>query len=105
MKNNINEDLQVFNKLALEFLKDEKINPIAPQIEIEELKKEIDIKLNYEPTDSTKYINILKSIVLKTPKTSSKLFFNQLFGGRHSKSVLGELLAFTTPFTRWRAVA
>jgi sulfinoalanine decarboxylase/sulfinoalanine decarboxylase/aspartate 1-decarboxylase len=31
--------------------------------------------------------------LLKSTKSSSKLFFNQLFGGRHSKAVLGDLLA------------
>ena len=32
-------------------------------------------------------------MILSTPKTSSKLFFNQLFGGRQPKAVLGELLS------------
>jgi sulfinoalanine decarboxylase/sulfinoalanine decarboxylase/aspartate 1-decarboxylase len=39
------------------------------------------------------YKKILKKLLLKSTKSSSKLFFNQLFGGRHSKAVLGDLLA------------
>ena len=36
---------------------------------------------------------VLKDLVLKTPKTASNRFFNQLWGGRNSKAVLGDLLA------------
>lgn len=93
MRNNINEDLKVFNEIAKMFLKDEITHPVSGQTEMKKLQKEIDISLNYNPLDNKKYIQILKEIVLKTPKTSSRLFFNQLFGGRHSKAVLGELLA------------
>ena len=31
--------------------------------------------------------------MLISPKSSSSLFFNQLYGGRHSKAVLGDLLS------------
>ena len=44
-------------------------------------------------TDDTEFYQILKEVIKETPKTSSKRFFNQLFGGRHSKSVIGDLLA------------
>ena len=36
---------------------------------------------------------VLKDVLVSTPKTATNLFFNQLFGGRQSKAVLGDLLA------------
>jgi sulfinoalanine decarboxylase/sulfinoalanine decarboxylase/aspartate 1-decarboxylase len=36
---------------------------------------------------------LLREILLSTPKTATNLFFNQLFGGRQSKAILGDLLA------------
>ncbi len=36
---------------------------------------------------------VLKDVLIATPKTATNLFFNQLFGGRQSKAVLGDLLA------------
>ncbi|MFB0923878.1 MAG: aminotransferase class V-fold PLP-dependent enzyme, partial [Vicingaceae bacterium] len=39
------------------------------------------------------FVKVLEDLVLKTPKTSTNAFFNQLFGGRNSKAVLGDLLA------------
>ena len=32
-------------------------------------------------------------MLFSAPKTAANYFFNQLFGGRHSKGVLGDLLA------------
>ena len=37
--------------------------------------------------------NLLRDVIVSTPKTATNLFFNQLFGGRQSKAVLGDLLA------------
>ena len=42
-----------------------------------------DIKLDKEGVSQRKFKDSLKQLILKTPKSSSKLFFNQLFGGRH----------------------
>jgi len=36
---------------------------------------------------------LLREVIVSTPKTATNLFFNQLFGGRQSKAVLGDLLA------------
>ena len=55
--------------------------------------KEIDLKLDKRPLDNEKYKKLLKQLINSTPKSSSKQFFNQLYGGRHSKAVLGDLLA------------
>lgn len=89
----INRELDVFNDIAQALLADEEANPIAPVVPAKELHNEFSIELNEEPIPDSAFDKALKEIVLSTPKTSSKLFFNQLFGGRQPKAVLGELLS------------
>jgi sulfinoalanine decarboxylase/sulfinoalanine decarboxylase/aspartate 1-decarboxylase len=93
MSNNIKEDLQLFNELINAFLEDEQSNPISESISPSEVFDVLDITLNNSPAIDADFQFALKDLLLKSPKSSSKLFFNQLFGGRHSKAVLGDLLA------------
>lgn len=93
MTNNMKDDLKLFNKIVKAFLNAEKKEPVTRQIPPEKIFSKLDLNLEYEPAKNQKFIDALKDLVLATPKTSSELFFNQLFGGRHSKAVLGELLA------------
>ena len=93
MLNNITEDLVLFNELIAAFLEDELQNPITEYISPKDVEKVLDIKLRKEGMADNEFKNSLKQLLLKSSKSSSKLFFNQLFGGRHSKAVLGDLLA------------
>lgn len=93
MNNNIVEDLELFNEIIKEFLNEEKTTPASKFISPENIMKEIDLKLDKRPLDNEKYKKLLKQLINSTPKSSSKQFFNQLYGGRHSKAVLGDLLA------------
>ncbi len=93
MSNNIREDIELFNQIVDNLLVDEINNPLAKRIKPENLHQEIDLSLNDKPSLDNDFKENLKKLILSTPKSSSKLFFNQLFGGRHSKGVLGDLLA------------
>ena len=93
MQNNIEEDLKLFNKLANDFLKEEKIKPLSNYIKPEDLYDKIDLTLDDKPAIDNDFKKTLHQLILSTPKSSSKYFFNQLFGGRHSKAILGDLLA------------
>ena len=90
-KNNISKDILQFIKIVNELISTENNEPVFK--EPEELLKAVDISFSDNPTDDTEFYQILKEVIKETPKTSSKRFFNQLFGGRHSKSVIGDLLA------------
>ena len=92
MQNNIQEDLKLFNILVQEFLASEKNQPTANYIPVGQIKNKVDLKLNDKGISKTRFQELIRQVLLKTPKTSSKVFFNQLFGGRHSKAVLGDLL-------------
>ena len=93
MKNNIHKDLKLFNDLVAFFLEEEIKNPVAKYIAPTDVEKEFELKLGEEGIDAKDLRSSLKKLLLQSPKSSSKLFFNQLFGGRHSKAVLGDLLA------------
>ena len=93
MSNNIKADLALFNELVTDFLEEETENPVAKYISPTRLSKELDIRLDSEGTAESELKNSLKELLLRSTKSSSKMFFNQLFGGRHSKAVLGDLLA------------
>ena len=80
MQNNIEEDLKLFNKLANDFLKEEKLKPLSNYIKPEDLYDKIDLSLNDYPAIDSDFKNTLKELILSTPKSSSKYFFNQLFG-------------------------
>ena len=89
----IDKELDVFNQIAKALFTDEQENPISEVIPPNKLAARLSIELNEEAIPDGVFEKTLKEIILKTPKTSSKLFFNQLFGGRQPKAVLGELLS------------
>ena len=93
MSNNIRADLKLFNQIVDRFLNEEASKPLANRISPKNLNSEIDLSLDDNPSLDNDFRKNLEKLILSTPKSSSKLFFNQLFGGRHSKGVLGELLA------------
>ena len=89
----LNNDLQLFNELVEILLKEEELHPVANRIEAEELYNTLDLSLNEAPMIDDQLKNVLQEVIIATPKTSTNLFFNQLFGGRQGKAILGDLLA------------
>jgi len=87
------KDLALFNKIANLLLKDEVEQPIVKPIPPEELYDSLDISLAATPASEAFFEETLEKLVLSTPRTATRLFFNQLFGGRNSKATLGDLLA------------
>ncbi len=89
----MHNDLKLFNELAEFLLSEEVSQPVATPIDTKVLYETIDIELKDEPTIDEAFKSTLKDIIKSTPKTASKAFFNQLFGGRMSRATLGDLLA------------
>ena len=85
--------LTLFNEIANKLLVDEEQNPVAEFVSSEELFKKIDLELSENPIDEVRFKSALENLVLKTPRTATNAFFNQLFGGRNDRAVLGDLLA------------
>jgi sulfinoalanine decarboxylase/sulfinoalanine decarboxylase/aspartate 1-decarboxylase len=89
----LSSDLELFNELVEVLISEEENNPVADRIEANELYKTIDLSLNNNPMVDDEFKNTLKDVLVSTPKTATNLFFNQLFGGRQSKAILGDLLS------------
>ena len=86
-------DIALFSELCDVLFNAETHQPVAIPIETSELYNELDLSLKDEGVVDQHLKDILKSVIKSTPKTASKSFFNQLFGGRVGKAALGDLLA------------
>ncbi|EDP71509.1 Pyridoxal-dependent decarboxylase [Flavobacteriales bacterium ALC-1] len=87
------KDINIFIELVEQLLLEEKSQPVAKPIPTSDLYNQLDLSLNENGLIDDDLKNILKDIIKSTPKTASKSFFNQLFGGRIGKAALGDLLA------------
>lgn len=89
MEKNISEFLKLTQKLK----DDEEKNPVADFIPSNELYEKLDLSLNNEAISDEAFLKSLEELILATPRTATNAFFNQLFGGRNGKAVLGDLLS------------
>ncbi|MEO0470944.1 MAG: aminotransferase class V-fold PLP-dependent enzyme [Bacteroidota bacterium] len=89
----LKQDLALFNELVEHLLTEEETHPVAKRIEANKLYETLDLSLPEHPTVDHAFRSTLAEVLAATPKTATNLFFNQLFGGRQSKAVLGDLLA------------
>lgn len=89
----ISNDLVLFNELVEVLINEEEAHPVAGRIDSNKLYDSIDLSLNATPMVDDALKTVLKDVLVSTPKTATNLFFNQLFGGRQGKAVLGDLLA------------
>lgn len=85
--------LQIFQKISSELMQEEAKEPVARHIPSKDLYQTLDLDLKEESLGESEFETILRSLVLATPRTATKGFFNQLFGGRNEHAILGELLA------------
>jgi sulfinoalanine decarboxylase/sulfinoalanine decarboxylase/aspartate 1-decarboxylase len=85
--------LDTFNSIVTDLLKDEAIKPVADFVPSGELFERLDLDLKDDPITEDELKAALRELVMKTPRTATHAFFNQLFGGRNDKAVLGDLLA------------
>ncbi|MEC8853900.1 MAG: cysteine synthase, partial [Bacteroidota bacterium] len=86
MSDSLKKDLALFNLIVEELLKEEKKNPVSSLINAEDLHDKVDFSLSEQACINQKFTQALKDLVLKTPKTATNRFFNQLWGGRNSKA-------------------
>ena len=87
------QSLAIFNRLVSALLADEAQSPVAEHIPSSQLYDRLDLKLRREGMSAPELEKSLKDLVFATPRTATHAFFNQLFGGRQEKAILGDLLA------------
>ena len=85
--------LDLFHRITNELLDDEIQNSVSEFIPSDSLYERMDLQLGRKGISENEIEEVLKDLVLKTPKTATNAFFNQLFGGRNETAVLGDLLS------------
>jgi glutamate/tyrosine decarboxylase-like PLP-dependent enzyme len=85
--------LDLFQQLFTELIEDEKTNTVAKHIPSDKLYETLDLSLKAHPLSEEEFEKVLKELVFTTTRTATTGFFNQLFGGRNEKAILGDLLA------------
>ncbi len=58
----------------------------------EAIRERVPLQIEDEPTPQDELMEILKAIVIRTPKTANRLFFNQLFGGKEDLAVVADMM-------------
>lgn len=89
----MDENLKEFITITQKLTQDEKKQAVANHIPSSALFDTLDLSLSDEGIDDEKFMKALEELVLATPRTATNAFFNQLFGGRNGKAVLGDLLS------------
>ncbi|MBX2827398.1 MAG: aminotransferase class V-fold PLP-dependent enzyme [Flavobacteriaceae bacterium] len=87
------KSLELFQKIVHNLLEDEKKNPVAEFVPADALFERMDLALEEHPISEEDLATLLQDLVFKTPRTATNAFFNQLFGGRNDKAILGDLLS------------
>ncbi len=86
-------ELDVFRQITDALLADEKKNPVVPPISPDQILSILDLELSQQGITDEEFVNALQELILKSPRTTTSGFFNQLFGGRNARATLGDLLA------------
>jgi sulfinoalanine decarboxylase len=87
------KELRFFSQLVEKLIQMEETNLVSEPIPTDQVIEKLNLEFEEEGINDEDWEKLIENVALNTPKTASKLFFNQLFGGRQPKSVLGDLLA------------
>lgn len=86
-------DIKLFTEIVEKLQHHEEHEPVTTPLTPEELRTQIDISLQEKGISEEEFAQVTTDVVLSSPRSASNHFFNQLFGGRKSKAVLGDLLS------------
>ena len=87
------KELHFFSQLVEKLIQNEEFNPVSRPIENHDVIEQLNLEFNDEGINEQDWEKLIETVALHTPKTASKLIFNQLYGGRQPKAILGDLLA------------
>jgi glutamate/tyrosine decarboxylase-like PLP-dependent enzyme len=82
---------QLLAELAREHLARDREQPMRPHRTAEELLARLPIAIEGDARPWPEAFSLLREVLAATPSTSSRRFFNQLFGGRDGMATLAEL--------------
>lgn len=85
-------DWESVTQLMRRYLQEESRVPALPYVSPDELESQLDLCISQRGCDFAQLMEDLGRVVLATPRTGGKRFFNQLFGGRIAAAVAGDML-------------
>lgn len=96
---------QLAAALVKEQLQRDREQPMRPHRSVDELLAALPIAIEGDARAWPEAFELLREVLAATPSTSSRRFFNQLFGGRDGVAVLGELAAAlaNSPMHTWKS--
>jgi len=80
-------------RIALALIQEEKEQPVLKYHSPQEYNELVDLELDSEGATEENFFNIIQKIASLTPKTNSRAFYNQLFGGRSAPSLTAEIVS------------
>ena len=72
-------ELKFFNELVIKLLKHEKSTPVVEPLPTSSVINDLDLGFSDEGMHEEDWQKVVENAVMHTPRTASKLFFNQLF--------------------------
>ena len=86
-------EIKFFERLVNKLITEEQEDPVVKPLDPSSLNAKFDLEFKDEGLSDSDWEKLIEDVALNTPRTASNLFFNQLYGGRQPKAVLGDLLA------------
>lgn len=67
--------------------------PVLPYVEPAAMAEQLDLAITDAAANPDEFFSTVHDVVLATPRTATRAFFNQLFGGRNYPAAYGDMLA------------
>ena len=88
----MHDPIQHVSEIALNYIKDDVDRPINPYKSPDEIRSLLDLSLDAQGKSSEAVLGLLEQISSHTPRSTSKRFYNQLFGGRDPVGTAADML-------------
>ncbi len=85
--------IECVSKIAQRYADGDATCPVNPFRTPSELKSQLDLAINETGSSTEHVMEVLEQLVLATPRSTSKRFYNQLFGGRDPVATAADMLA------------
>lgn len=83
-------------QIAEKYIDSDVTHPVIKPLPPESNRDHFSLHIDNEGVTDEEFSEILERVVMSTPKTASKKFFNQLFGGRNAPALAAEILTTVT---------
>lgn len=94
-KGGFGDELEKILELAVKLFEDEELNPALLPKDPQEVLESLELSIPDEGRTPGELYSLVETAVMMTPRTCTRKFFNQLFGGRLFPAVAAEMIVST----------